>query len=307
MIRAGRRSDRGKSMASTVWFVTGSSRGLGRQIVEAALAAGHQVAATARRPDDLADLVASRADQVRAYPLDVTDADAAKSAVEGAWEDFGAIDVVVSNAGYADFASVEDSTLAAFRRQVETNFFGVVNVTKAVLPLMHARRSGHLITVSSVGGRVANPGLAAYQAAKWAVNGFTEVLAQEVAPLGIKVTTIEPGGMPTDWAGSSMTVGPIGDGYEATVGKFATLLRGGDSDRGASVSGSDLAKVAQVVLSVAEMDEPSARLLLGSDAVTVARYTAQALAERDSQWETLSRSSDKNPANRDMDPLAGQR
>jgi NAD(P)-dependent dehydrogenase (short-subunit alcohol dehydrogenase family) len=304
-------------MASAVWFVTGSSRGLGRRIAESALAAGHRVAATARRPADLEELVASYGDLVRVYPLDVTDADAATAAVAMAWEDFGGLDVVVNNAGYADFASVEDSSLTAFRQQVETNFFGVVNVTKAVLPLMHARGGGRLITVSSVGGRVASPGLGAYQAAKWAVGGFTEVLAKEVAPLGIKVTAIEPGGMPTDWAGSSMTVGPVGDGYEATVGRFAALLGRGSSPRpapakqgnagGGPVSGSDLAKVAEVVLSLADMDEPPVRLLVGSDAVTVAGHAAAALAQRDLGWESLSRSTDRDPAARALDPLAGMR
>lgn len=189
-----------------VFFLTGSGRGLGRSISEAVLSAGHSLVATARNPDSLADLVSRYGDQILPVALDVTDPDAAQAAVSLGVERFGRLDVVVNNAGYANLASVEDMTLPDFRAQVDANLFGVVNVTKAVLPFLRSRGSGHIIQVSSVGGRLATAGLAAYQAAKWAVGGFSEVLAREVGPLGIKVTVLEPGGMRTDWAGSSMKV-----------------------------------------------------------------------------------------------------
>ncbi|HEX5118808.1 MAG TPA: SDR family NAD(P)-dependent oxidoreductase [Pseudonocardiaceae bacterium] len=204
---------------SRVLLVTGSSRGLGRQVVAKALAAGHRVVATARHPGQLSDFVEAYPDTVRAVALDVADADAAAHAVRVAVDEFGRLDVVVNNAGYADLAAVEDITLDSFRAQLETNLLGVVTVTKAALPVLREQGSGHVVQVSSVGGRVASVGLSAYQAAKWAVGGFSEVLAQEVGPLGIKVTVLEPGGMRTDWAGSSMAIPPISPPYDATVGR----------------------------------------------------------------------------------------
>jgi len=180
-----------------VFFLTGSSRGLGRQIAEAALAAGHQLVATARRPDALADLAGRYGSRVLPVALDVTDPDAAVAAVTAGAEAFGRIDVVVNNAGYANLAAVEDMTLADFRAQVDANLFGVVNVTKAALPLLREQGGGHIIQVSSIGGRLATAGLSAYQAAKWAVGGFSEVLAKEVGPLGIRVNSLHPGGVET--------------------------------------------------------------------------------------------------------------
>src|SRR5215813_5893484 len=150
---------------------------------------------------------------------------------------FGRIDVLVNNAGYANLASVEDTTLEDFRAQVDTNLFGVVTVTKAVLPVLRQQGAGHIIQVSSLGGRVATAGLAAYQSAKWAVGGFSEVLAQEISPLGIKVTVLEPGGMRTDWAGASMSIPPISAPYASTVGMLARVLKSG-----ANVAAGDPAK-----------------------------------------------------------------
>src|ERR1700755_318887 len=184
---------------SLVYLVTGSSRGLGRAITRAALSAGHRVLATARRPEQLDALVAEFGDHVHPFALDVTDYDAAQAAVAAAVSTFGRLDVVVNNAGYANLASVEDITIEDFRQQIDTNFFGVVNVTKAVLPVLRAQGSGHVLQISSLGGRIPNVGVSPYQAAKFAVGGFSESLAQEVAPLGISVTVLEPGGMRTDW------------------------------------------------------------------------------------------------------------
>ena len=177
-----------------VWLVTGTSSGFGRELAWAVLEAGDSVVATARRPEQLADLVARYGDRVRAVRLDVTDKEAVATAVRTATDAFGSLDVVVNNAGYANLGSVEELSGDDFRAQIETNLFGLVNVTKAVLPVLRAQRSGHIIQFSSIGGRVGGtPGPGAYQTAKFAVEGFSEVVANEVKHLGIKVTIVEPG------------------------------------------------------------------------------------------------------------------
>jgi NAD(P)-dependent dehydrogenase (short-subunit alcohol dehydrogenase family) len=275
-----------------VFLLTGSSRGLGREIAEAVLAAGHRLVATARNPDTLAGLAERYGDQVVTAALDVTDPAAAQAAVAAGVAAFGRIDVVVNNAGYADLAAVEDVTLDDFRAQVDANLFGVVNVTKAALPVLRAQGSGHVIQVSSIGGRLATPGLSAYQAAKWAVGGFSEVLAREVGPLGIKVTVLEPGGMQTDWAGSSMTVPPVSEPYQATVGAMAAVHDG----LGSAGALGDPAKVAQVVLTVAAMAEPPLRLILGSEAYAYSAAAARARAESDAAWHDLTVSTDRDDA-----------
>ena len=281
-----------------VYLVTGASRGLGREIARAVLEKGDRLVAGARTPSDLDDLMAAYGDRVRVVALDVTDALAAAAAVQTAVNEFGRLDVVVNNAGYANLASIEDVTLDDFRAQLDTNLLGVVNVTKAALPVLREQGSGHIIQVSSVGGRMATAGLSAYQSAKWAVGGFSSVLAQEVAPLGIKVSVLEPGGMRTDWAGSSMSVPPISAPYQATVGAMAAM------HDGAATMAGDPAKVAQVVLQIAEMDEPPLRLLLGSDAYTYATAAGRRLLEQDERWRDLSTSTDHDDATAaDLDPL----
>jgi NAD(P)-dependent dehydrogenase (short-subunit alcohol dehydrogenase family) len=284
---------------SHVFLVTGSSRGLGRAIVTAALDAGHHVVATARRTSDLDDLAAEYGDRVRAVALDVTDAAAAQQAVQTAVGEFGRLDVLVNNAGYADVAAIEDVTDDDFRAQIETNLFGVVNVTRAALPVLREQGAGHIITISSVGGRLATPGLGAYQTAKWALGGFSSVLNAEVAPLGLHVTVLEPGGMRTDWAGSSMTIPPISAPYQQTVGRSARM-----HEDPTSTSGSDPAKVAQVVLQIADMDEPPLRLLLGSDAWKYATAAGRALLDSDEHWHDLSASTDHDDTDADHDPMA---
>jgi NAD(P)-dependent dehydrogenase (short-subunit alcohol dehydrogenase family) len=284
-----------------VFFLTGSSRGLGRQIAEAALAAGHQLVATARNPDSLADLAGRYGSQILPVALDVTDPAGAATAVAAATAAFGHLDVVVNNAGYANLAAVEDISLADFRAQVDANLFGVVNVTKAALPVLREQGSGHIIQVSSVGGRLATAGLSAYQAAKWAVGGFSEVLAREVGPLGIKVTVLEPGGMQTDWAGSSMQVPPISEPYRPTVGVMARMHH----ELGSEGALGDPAKVAQVVLAVAGMADPPLRLILGSEAYAYAMAAARARAESDAAWHDLTVSTDRDDATAaQRDPLA---
>jgi NAD(P)-dependent dehydrogenase (short-subunit alcohol dehydrogenase family) len=208
--------------------------------------------------------------------------------------------VVVNNAGYANLAAVEDVTAEDFREQLDANLLGVVNVTKAALPVLRAQGGGRILQVSSIGGRLATAGLAAYQTAKWAVGGFSEVLAREVAPLGIRVTVLEPGGMQTDWAGASMRVAPVSEPYEPTVGAMARLHDGIGS--GAALG--DPAKVAQVVLEVAALDEPPLRLILGSEAYAYATEAAKARAESDATWRHLTISTDRDDATpAERDPL----
>lgn len=272
---------------SQVWLITGSSRGLGRSLAEAVLAAGHQLVATARKPEQLSDLVAKYGDKVRAVALDVTDTSAARNAIQTAIDRFGRLDVLVNNAGYGNIAAIETGIDEDFREQIDTNFYGVVNVTKAALPVLRKQRSGHIIQISSIGGRLGVPGLAAYQSAKWAVEGFSEVLAKEVSPFGVKVTIIEPGGFRTDWAGSSMQIAEVHADYQQTVGLVAehSRIRNGQQP-------GDPDKAAQVILHVADMEKPPLRLLLGSDAFFIAGAITKNLAAEDEKWKDLSLSTD---------------
>ena len=287
-----------------VFFLTGSTRGLGRKIAEAVLEAGHSLVATARQPGSLADLAERYGERILPVALDVTDVAAAQAAVAAGVAAFGRIDVVVNNAGYANLAAIEDITPEDFREQIDANLLGVVNVTKAALPVLRAQGGGRIIQVSSIGGRSATPGLAAYQAAKWAVGGFSEVLARETAPLGIKVTVLEPGGMQTDWAGSSMRVPPISEPYQSTVG----VMAGVHESIGSGAALGDPTKVAQVVLKVAAMDEPPLRLILGSEAYAYATAAAKARAESDAAWRDLSVSTDRDDATAaERDPLGTRR
>ncbi|MCX5497639.1 oxidoreductase [Kaistia dalseonensis] len=272
---------------SKTWLITGSSRGFGRALAEAVLAAGDNLIATARNPAQLADLVARHGDRVRAVALDVTDPAAARAAVKAAVDAFGQLDVVVNNAGYGDVASIEDMSEADFRAQIETNLFGVVHVSRAALPVLRAQRAGHIIQFSSIGGRTSAPGLSAYQAAKWAVEGFSEVLAKEVGPLGIKVTILEPGAFRTDWAGASMTVHESHPDYDATVGAMARFRASHDG-----AQQGDPARAAAVILHIAGLAEPPLRLLLGSDAVRIAEAADRARMENDQAWRALSLSTD---------------
>lgn len=272
-----------------VWLITGSSRGLGRALAEATLVAGHRLVATARDPARLADLVERYPDQIRPFALDVTDPHAACDAVSAAIESFGRLDVLVNNAGYGNVSSIEDTSLAEFRAQIETNLFGVINVTKAAIPRMREQGSGHIIQLSSVGGRVGAMGRAPYSTAKWGIEGFSEVLAKEVGPLGIKVTIIEPGGFRTDFAGSSTTLEEGRPEYDSTVGAAARFQR----DYNGSQPG-DPAKAAAVILQVAGMEDPPLRLLLGSDAVRTVEQADLARTEADRRWRRLSLSTDFN-------------
>ena len=247
--------------ATKVWLITGNTRGLGRALAEAVLAAGHKLVATGRNPEQLQDLVARYGDQVRAIALDVTSEQAAAGAVAEAIEAFGQLDVVANNAGYGDICPIEDMSLAEFRAQIETKLFGVIHVTKAALPFMREQGSGHILQFSSVGGRIGPVGRAAYAAAKWGGEGFSEVLSKEVGPLGVKVTIIEPGGFRTDFAGSSTAIREGRPEYDATVGKTARFQR----DFNGKQPG-DPAKAAAAVLHITSINNPPLRLILGSDA-----------------------------------------
>jgi NAD(P)-dependent dehydrogenase (short-subunit alcohol dehydrogenase family) len=273
---------------SKVWLLTGAARGLGRSVAEAVLAAGDRLVATARDPSRLADLQERYGDQLRTAVLDVTDADAARATVQTAVDGFGRLDVLVNNAGFGHVAPFEQMPEDDFRSQLDTNFYGVVNLTRAALPIMRRQRSGHIINVSSVGGRIGVPGLSAYQSAKWAVGGFTEVLAQEVAALGIKVVSIEPGGIRTGWGEIARGHMPeLLPDYKPTVGAVNEVIAG----RIGNETG-DPEKIAQVILRLAAHDNPPAHLLLGSDALD--RF-GQADAARNAaaeQWRNVSLSTD---------------
>ncbi|MFF1821659.1 oxidoreductase [Kribbella sp. NPDC058245] len=273
---------------SKVWLITGSSRGLGRALAEAVLSAGDRVVATARTPEQLADLVTKYGDQVRAVALDVTNAEAARAAVQTAVDEFGALDVVANNAGYANSAPIEETPDDDFRAQVETNLFGVVNVTKAALPVFREQRHGHFLQFSSIGGRVGGtPGMGAYQTAKFAVEGFSEVLINEVKPFGVKVTIVEPGAFRTDWGGSSMTISPTHADYDETVGAMNRYRVEADGKQAG-----DPTKAAQAILQVVALDEPPLRLLLGTDALTRAEQGSRERAEETAAWAHLSTSTD---------------
>jgi NAD(P)-dependent dehydrogenase (short-subunit alcohol dehydrogenase family) len=272
---------------SKAWLITGSSRGLGRAFTVAALEAGHRVLAGARKPEQLADLENRFGKNIRIISLDVTNEEQAKRAVEMALETFGALDVLVNNAGYGNVSPVEDTSVEEFRKQIETNLFGVIIMTKAVLPYFREQRRGHIVQVSSVGGRIGPIGRAPYAAAKFGVEGFSESLSKEVGPLGIKVTILEPGGFRTDFAGSSTELREGRPEYESTVGATARFQQNYNGRQPG-----DPAKAAAVLLHVVSLPEPPLRLLLGSDSYAAAEKSAREKLASDQQWKPLSESTD---------------
>src|SRR5271169_1661564 len=275
---------------SKVWLVTGSASGLGRNIAEAVLASGARLVATARDPRRLENLVQKYGDKVRTSPLDVADERAAHAAVKVALDAFGQLDVVVNNAGYGDIAPFEQLSSERFKALIDTNFYGVVNVTRAAVPVMRKQRSGCILQISSVGGRLARPGSTGYHAAKWAVGGFTESLAQEVAPFGVKVCALEPGGMRTNWGARANKDTPdLLPDYEPSVGAVIEALR---SYWGSETS--DPVKVAQLVLRLVSSDRLPAHLLLGSDAVKYAGEAEATRAADAERWREVSVSTDVN-------------
>ncbi|MGW4298356.1 SDR family NAD(P)-dependent oxidoreductase [Streptomyces sp. NPDC004646] len=277
-----------KNDQQKVWFITGSSRGLGRALAVAALEAGDLVVATARRPEVLAGAFGEHGDRVLPVALDVTDPAAARDAIDAALDRFGRIDVLVNNAGYANVSPIETSSDADFHAQFETNFWGVYNVTKAALPVLRRQGSGTVVQISSIGGRVGgSPGIASYQAAKFAVDGFSRVLAAETAPFGVRVMVVEPSGFATDWAGSSMTVHDIPEAYDATVGEMNRRVR--QNTAGAA---GDPARAAEIIVRTVHRGEVPGHLPLGVNAATMALEHSRHRTAEATAWEEVSRSAD---------------
>jgi NAD(P)-dependent dehydrogenase (short-subunit alcohol dehydrogenase family) len=267
-----------------VWLITGSGNGLGRDIAEAALAAGDSVVAGARRLEELNPLVEQYGERVTPVKLDVREEEAAKAAVRTAVEKYGRLDVLVNNAGYGHFAPFEQTTPEQFRDVIETCLFGVVYTTRAALPVMRKQKSGHIFQVSSIGGRMAMPGNTPYHAAKWAVGGFSDSLAAEVAPFGVKVCTLEPGGIRTNWAQRAGENSPeLMPEYEESVGAIYKLL--------AAIRGNtegDPKRIAEVVVKLANMEEIPKRLILGKDAEIRVKNVETARAEEAAKYRELT-------------------
>ncbi|MBB3287001.1 MULTISPECIES: oxidoreductase [unclassified Rhizobium] len=257
----------------SIWLITGASSGLGRAIAQAVLEAGDIVIATARDPATIRELVERFPDQVVAARLDVTDRTTIAQVVGEAERRFGRIDVLVNAAGYGYLAAIEEGEDSGIRAQFETNVFGLLDVTKAVLPGMRARRRGCIVNLSSLGGLVAFAATGYYHATKFAIEALSESLSHEVGPLGIKVLIVEPGAFRTDWAGRSMIESPvIIDDYAETAGKRRTATR--------AVSGSqpgDPKKAAQAILNAVKAEQTPLRLLLGASALKVARARMETL------------------------------
>jgi NAD(P)-dependent dehydrogenase (short-subunit alcohol dehydrogenase family) len=266
------------SRMSKGWFVTGSSRGLGRVWVEAALERGDRVVATARDVRALDDLVARYGAAILPLPLDVTDKDAAIDSMARAHDFLGSLDVVVNNAGYGLFGMVEEVSEEQARAQLETNVFGALWVTQAALPYLREQGSGHILQVSSFGGVHAFPGLGLYHASKWALEGFSQSLAQEMRPFGIHVTLIEPTGYSTDWAfGSAVRAEPIA-AYDELRESMLQARAKVVADRGNPTATAD------AVLAIVDMDEPPLRLFLGKGPLDMIRVE---YAQRLETWEAF--------------------
>lgn len=272
-------------MSGASWLVTGCSTGFGREIAQQALAKGYRVAVTARRPEAVQDIVEAFPEHAIACRLDVTDREQIASAVEATEDAFGGIDILVNNAGYGYMAALEEGEDEEVRRLFDTNYFGVVDTIKAVLPGMRRRRSGRIVNMSSMTGLVTNPPNIYYSSTKFALEALTEGLAKEVAELGIKVTAIEPGGFRTDWGTRSMkeSARPIED-YAATVGARKELIK-----QVADKLPGDPSKVAAAVLMVAELPDPPLHLLLGHDVLGAFRQKLADLTANVDAWEATTK------------------
>jgi NAD(P)-dependent dehydrogenase (short-subunit alcohol dehydrogenase family) len=270
------------------WFITGSSRGFGSALVQAALDSGDQVVATARRPEQLTESTEKYGERILPFALDVTDVEAVNAAVSAGVEKFGRLDVVVNNAGYANLAPIETGDSGDFRTQFETNFWGVYNVSRAVIPQLRAQGGGKIVQFSSVGGRVGgSPGIASYQAAKFAVDGFSRVLAVETAPFGVQVMVVEPSGFATDWAGSSMTIHDIPADYDSTIGAMHRRMRANTSR-----AAGDPVRAAEILVQVVKRENPPSHLLLGVNAADMALDYSRRQLDEATAWEDVSRSAD---------------
>lgn len=274
-------------MAQKIWFITGSSRGFGRHWTEAALQRGDLVAATARNVDSLSELVEKYGKAVLPLQLDVTDRDAAYSAVARAYETFGRLDIVVNNAGYGLFGALEEVSEEQARAQMETNFFGALWVTQAVLPYLRQQGSGHILQVSSIGGVASNPGLGLYSASKWALEAISEALSREVAEFGIHVTLIEPGGFDTDWKGSSAV-------WADVLPAYAPLREIRKNQRASGVPAGDPAATTQAILTLVDAANPPLRLFLGAAPLGIARTLYEQRLKTWEEWDSVSKAAQGN-------------
>jgi NAD(P)-dependent dehydrogenase (short-subunit alcohol dehydrogenase family) len=261
-------------MASKVWFITGSSKGFGKVWAEAALARGDSVAATARDPGTLSDLVEKYGDRVAALKLDVTDKAEVTAAIAEAHKKFGRLDVVINNAGYGQFGAIEEISEEEARAQMETNVFGALWVTQAALPIMRAQKSGHIIQISSIGGVNAFPNIGLYHASKWALEGFSQALSLEVAEFGIHVTLVEPAGFSTDWSGPSAKRATANPAYESARARMAA--------RRANVVAGDPEATGTAMLALVDAAEPPLRVFFGDVGLPMIR---QEYANRLALWE----------------------
>ena len=271
-----------------VLFITGVSSGFGRALAQEALAAGHKVIGTVRTAQAKHDFEALSADSAWARVLDVTDFDAIDGVVADIEAAVGPVDVLVNNAGYGHEGVMEESPLSELRRQFDVNVFGAVAMMKAVLPFMRRRRRGHIVNITSMGGYITMPGIAYYCGSKFALEGISDALAKEVAPLGIAVTAVAPGSFRTDWAGRSMTRTPrsIAD-YDPI---FDPVRQAREEKSGKQLG--DPRKAARAILAAIDADRPPAHLLLGSDALQLVRDRLSALGNEITAWETVTRSTD---------------
>jgi NAD(P)-dependent dehydrogenase (short-subunit alcohol dehydrogenase family) len=269
-------------MASKTWFITGSSRGFGREWAIAALERGDTVAATARDTASLDDLVAKLGESLLPLRLDVTDRDAVFAAVAQAHAHFGRLDVIVNNAGYGQFGMVEELTESEARAQIDTNLFGALWVTQAALPFLRQQGSGHILQVSSIGGISAFPNIGMYHASKWALEGISQALAQEVAGFGIKVTVIEPAGYSTDWGGSSAKHTTPLPAYEPVREQSAKARKERQSSPGDPVA------TRAAVLKVVDSDDPPLRIFFGDGPLAIATRDYESRLATWREWEPVS-------------------
>jgi NAD(P)-dependent dehydrogenase (short-subunit alcohol dehydrogenase family) len=265
---------------SRIWFITGASRGFGKEWTEAALERGDRVAATARRLETLDELVAAHGDAILPIQLDVDDRDADFEAVQRAAQHFGGLDIVVNNAGYGHFGMIEELTEQEVRAQLETNLFGALWITQAALPIMRAQGSGHIIQVSSIGGISAFAVTGAYHASKWGLEGFSQSLAQEVAGFGIHVTLIEPGGFSTDWGGASSR---HSDELEA----YAAVHEARNASRAAATQG-DPTATAAALMRVVDAEEPPLRVFFGARPLGIATEDYESRLATWNAWQPVA-------------------
>ena len=271
-----------------VWLITGCSTGFGRALAQEVLAKGYNAAVAARNTDDVKDIINAYPDTALAVRLDVTVSAEIAAAVESTVKRFGQIDVLVNNAGIGYFAAIEESEDEQVRRMFEINVFGLAKMTQAVLPVMRKQRSGHILNISSIGGLRSFPGVGFYNATKFAVDGFSEALSKETAPLGIKVTIIAPSGFRTDWAGRSAKDTTIKiDDYATTAGKNSEDIRGYSGNQPG-----DPVRAAKAMISVTESDNPPLRLLLGVAALKGARAKVEELIHDFDTWAEVTEGAD---------------